>query len=120
MFGDKVYFSYADIFLCTARAVYIQGINMKKYLSFIIALASLYFTPNSYAEKEIALTIDDLPFVGSSDSSEGNIRRARERFLNILASLREQHIPATGFIIAGAIGKGQWELLEEFRNEGFS
>jgi peptidoglycan/xylan/chitin deacetylase (PgdA/CDA1 family) len=39
--------------------------------------------------------------------------------MSILNSLVDHHIPATGFVIAGSIGKGQWDLLEEFRKEGF-
>jgi peptidoglycan-N-acetylglucosamine deacetylase len=92
---------------------------MKKsvYLAILCSFINTY-APTSIAAKEIALTVDDLPFVGSSDNNEGNIRRARERFLSILASIKDNQVPATGFIIAKAIGKGQWELLEEFRNAG--
>ena len=92
---------------------------MKKnvFLALILSIIYLY-TPVSSAE-EVALTIDDLPFVGSNNNDPGNIKRSRERFLSILQSLNENHVPATGFIIAHAIGTGQWELLEEFRNAGY-
>ena len=87
------------------------------YLTIISCLISLY-QPISNA-KEIAITIDDLPFVGGNNNDAGNMRRLHDRFMNILNSLNENHVPATGFIIAGAIGKGQWELLETFRNNGY-
>jgi len=85
-----------------------------------LLLLSCLISPLSFAEDhEIALTIDDLPFVGTNGNDEGNLRRTRERFMNILNSLVVNQIPATGFIIAGSIAKGQWELLEAFRKEGF-
>ena len=70
-------------------------------------------------DKEIAITIDDLPFVGTNSADAGNLKRSHDRFMLIMQSLIDNHIPAIGFVIAGAIGKGQWQLLEEFRKEGF-
>lgn len=64
--------------------------------------------------KEISITIDDLPFVGTGGSKEG-VRR----FNQILQALVDAHVPATGFVIAGSIAKGQWELLENFQRQGF-
>lgn len=69
--------------------------------------------------REIALTIDDLPLVASKMNTPGNQQRATERFGKIVQVLSENKIPATGFVIAGAIGKGQWAFLEQFRNAGF-
>jgi len=71
-------------------------------------------------EKEIALTIDDLPFVGTNSATKGNLGRAHDRFTKIMNYLIDAHIPATGFIIANSIARGQWELLEEFRDAGFA
>lgn len=70
--------------------------------------------------KEIAITIDDLPFVGSANGKEGNLRRENERFMLILDALKERKVPATGFVIAGSIEKGQWSLLEMFKSAGFT
>lgn len=70
--------------------------------------------------REIAITIDDLPFVGSSHGNEGNLRREKERFTKIMDDLVKQQVPATGFVIAGSIEKGQWELLETFHDNGFT
>lgn len=71
------------------------------------------------AVKEVAITIDDLPLVGSTRGRESNLKRERERFLRILNDLKERNAPATGFVVAGSIEKGQWELLEQFRDAGF-
>lgn len=85
---------------------------------FAVCLSSLTSISWAY-DREIALTIDDLPFVGGSSNTPGNIQRTHDRFMSMLQSLITYHVPATGFIIAGSIGKGQWELLEAFRNAGF-
>ncbi|WP_347251582.1 polysaccharide deacetylase family protein [Legionella sp.] len=75
---------------------------------------------NSFAQtREIALTIDDLPLVASKMDTPGNQQRATERFNKIIEALTQNHVPATGFVIAGAIAKGQWVFLEQFRNAGF-
>lgn len=52
-------------------------------------------------------------------NTPGNQQRSTERFNRIVQALVDNKVPATGFIIAGAIAKGQWEFLEEFRNAGF-
>lgn len=38
----------------------------------------------------------------------------------IVNTLVDNQVPATGFAIGGAIAKNEWELLEIFRNQGFS
>lgn len=84
------------------------------WLGLILAAATSFSEP----VREIALTIDDLPLVASKMNTPGNIQRSTERFNRIVQILTENKIPATGFIIAGAIEKGQWEFLEEFRKAG--
>lgn len=69
--------------------------------------------------REIAITIDDLPLVASKMNTPGNQQRATERFNKIVQTLVENKVPATGFVIAGAIEKGQWPFLEEFLKAGF-
>ena len=71
-------------------------------------------------EREIAITIDDLPFIGEANNNPGKLKREQERFMNIMQALVDNNVPATGFVIAGTIEKGQWELLEQFRQAGFS
>lgn len=91
-----------------------------KYAPCLILMASLFNLPCFAAEREIAITIDDLPFVGTDSNDSGNLQRSHDRFMKIVQSLIDHQVPATGFVIAGAIGKGQWLLLEEFRKEGFA
>lgn len=87
---------------------------------FHIALKGLMFLTlcqSSYAaERVVALTIDDLPFVGPVHNKNGEINR----FSQLVNQIEERKIPAMGFIIAGSIGPGQEQLLEEFKQKGFS
>ena len=70
--------------------------------------------------REIAITIDDLPLVASKMNTPANQQRSIDRFQRIIDALKEQNVPATGFVIAGAIEKGQWAFIENFRNAGFA
>lgn len=83
-----------------------------------IVLALMCFVSTSQA-KEIALTIDDLPFVGSTQNKPHKIKRENARFKKMLQALKQHNIPATGFVIAGTIEQGQWDLLQEFHDAGF-
>lgn len=87
----------------------------------LISLLMLSFSLNlSFAqERTITITIDDLPFVGTTHNKPGNLRREKERFLKIMQTLIDHNVPATGFVLAGSIEKNQWELLEQFHDEGF-
>lgn len=98
----------------------------KKYL-LCLALISFSFTHSSLAAeadkpgqvREIAITIDDLPFVGSCNHDPVKLQRKHDRFLKIMQTLLDNNVPATGFVIAGSIEKGQWQLLEQFQQAGF-
>ena len=68
--------------------------------------------------REIAITIDDLPLVASKMDTPGNQQRSTERFAKIIQAFTDNQVPATGFIIAGAIENGQWSFLENFRKAG--
>lgn len=68
--------------------------------------------------REIAVTIDDLPLVASKMDNPANRQRSTERFMKIIQAFTDNKVPATGFVISGAIEKGQWEFLEQFRNAG--
>ncbi|KTC77062.1 polysaccharide deacetylase family protein [Legionella brunensis] len=88
---------------------------MHNILFFLIFL----FSSSCLAEvHEIAITIDDLPFVAGRMDTPGNQQRTTARFAKILEALVENKVPATGFIIAGAIAKGQMAFLEQFRQAG--
>lgn len=88
-----------------------------------LAVASLFclFNLPAYAEEhEIAITIDDLPFVGSGTSTPSSLKRTQERFMAIVNTLVENQVPATGFAIGGAVAKNEWDLMEAFRNNGLT
>ncbi|WP_028384262.1 polysaccharide deacetylase family protein [Legionella moravica] len=61
-------------------------------------------------KKEIAITIDDLPFVGEYRNFHLNM---------MMNTMKEQQIPATGFIIAKEVRNDNWEILQKFRDSGF-
>lgn len=92
---------------------------LKRWLG-VASLFCLLNNPCFAEDHEIAITIDDLPFVGSGTSTPGNLKRTQERFIAIVNTLVENQVPATGFAIGGAIAKNEWELLEIFRNQGFT
>lgn len=70
--------------------------------------------------REIAITIDDLPLVASKMNTPANQQRATERFASIVKAFSENKVPATGFVIAGAIEKGQMAFLQQFVDAGLS
>ncbi|WP_242604440.1 polysaccharide deacetylase family protein [Legionella gresilensis] len=81
---------------------------LKRFFIFTLVFLSLH---NCFAEiKKIALTIDDLPFVGPKKSFHLNM---------ILSTLKKNNVPATGFIIAGDIDHSGWIMLKKFHDEGF-
>lgn len=88
-----------------------------------LGVASLFCILNTscFAEEhEIAITIDDLPFVGSGTNTPSNLKRTQDRFMALVNTLVENQVPATGFAIGGAVAKNEWELLETFRNQGLT
>lgn len=79
-------------------------------LAFTLLLATLLSNPIFAQNKQIAITIDDLPFVGE----------ARNFHLNLMKNtLTQQQIPATGFIIAKEVHSDNWAMLSEFKDAGF-
>lgn len=75
---------------------------------FFIALT---FLPIAAAHKKtIAITIDDLPFVGEYRNFHLNM---------MMTAMVEEQIPATGFIIANEVRKDNWAMLHKFRAAGF-
>ncbi len=92
---------------------------LTKY-TFSLIFMCLVLSNYSYsADRQIAITIDDLPFVGFANNNEALLKREEERFLDILKPLIANNVPVTGFVIAGAIEKGQWQWLEQFQQAGF-
>ncbi|MCL9685051.1 polysaccharide deacetylase family protein [Legionella maioricensis] len=86
----------------------------------LIFLLTTLFSSVCFAEqeREIAITIDDLPLVASQMNTPNNQKRSIDRFNKIIEAFTKYKVPATGFVIAGAIEKGQWSFLEEFRKAG--
>lgn len=85
----------------------------------LILIFSIFFSSLCFAqEREIAITIDDLPLVASQMNTPNNKLRSIDRFTHIVDAFKKYNVPATGFVIAGAIEKGQWDFLEQFRKAG--
>ena len=85
----------------------------------IVWVVMMCIQPAAFAEeKQVAITIDDLPFVGSANYHPGKLRRERKRFMKILQAIKERNVPATGFVVAGTIEKNQWDLLNAFAEAG--
>lgn len=89
---------------------------MKKIHLFLFGLL-LCFSFQSLA-KAVAFTIDDLPFLGNSKGNPKKLVREAKRFNEILAILKTEKVPVTGFVIAGSIESGQWDLLKQFEEAG--
>ncbi|MCW8469615.1 polysaccharide deacetylase family protein [Fluoribacter gormanii] len=88
-------------------------------LKLLFLFITLFSSVCLAAEKEIAITMDDLPLVASKMDTPGNRQRSTERFTQIVQTFQKYKVPVTGFVIAGAIEKGQWDFLEQFRQAGF-
>lgn len=96
----------------------INAIIPRALLGLLISISLT--TALAQTTKQIAITIDDLPFVGSANNHPAKLQRERDRFIAIMNALKEKNAPATGFVIAGTIEKDQWQLLEEFAQSGFT
>lgn len=92
---------------------------IKNYFFCILLQGCLIMNACFAQDREIAITIDDLPFVGSANNDPAKLKREQDRFMKIMQTLIDHEAPATGFVIAGTIEKGQWQLLEQFRQAGF-
>lgn len=88
---------------------------LKIFFLFIALFSSICFAD----EREIAITMDDLPLVASRMNTPENKQRSTERFTQIVQTFQKYKVPVIGFVIAGAIEKGQWAFLEQFRQAGF-
>lgn len=86
----------------------------------IASLLYIIHNPCFAQENEIAITIDDLPFVGSGTSTPANLKRTQDRFMALIKTLIDNQVPATGFVIGGAVAKNEWDLLRAFRDQGLT
>ncbi|MBA2650030.1 MAG: polysaccharide deacetylase family protein [Legionella sp.] len=84
---------------------------MKIAHSLLFFLAFIFVQTTCFAgSKRVSITIDDLPFVGEYRNFHLKM---------IMDALKKQQVPATGFIIAREVRKDNWEMLQQFREEGF-
>ncbi len=92
-----------------------KGLSMRQ-----LFCASLFLLSSTLMAqtREIAITIDDLPLVASKMNTPANQERSIERFTKIVNAFVQYKVPATGFVIAGSIQKGQWAFLEQFKAAG--
>ncbi|BCA96291.1 hypothetical protein TUM19329_26520 [Legionella antarctica] len=91
-----------------------------RWLGIASLLIATLNVPCFAEDREIAITIDDLPFVGSGSSTPASLKRTQDRFMALVNALVENEVPATGFAIGGAVAKNEWDLMETFRNQGFT
>lgn len=86
--------------------------NKALTVNFLFSLACLFHAcfAAAQAPKTIAITIDDLPFVGEYRNFHLNM---------MIDTMKAQQIPATGFIIAKEVRTDNWEILQKFRDAGF-
>jgi peptidoglycan/xylan/chitin deacetylase (PgdA/CDA1 family) len=83
------------------------------FLKKILLLLFLTFCTltNAAPTRQVAITIDDLPFVGESKNFHLNM---------IIEALKTNEVPVTGFIIAGNVNTDNWQMLKKFREAGLS
>lgn len=87
--------------------------NIKSLAKTIIAciILSVLSSEAVFAHKKtIAITIDDLPFVGEYRNFHLNM---------MMNTMLEQQVPATGFIIANEVRTDNWDMLHKFKDAGF-
>src|ERR1700704_348737 len=63
--------------------------------AFFMALRTLAVSPDSLPERQIAITIDDLPAAAANSMSAATITAMTKQ---LLGTLREQKIPVVGFV----------------------
>lgn len=84
---------------------------MSIFRTLMALLAALILaSPLFAAKREIAITIDDLPFVGEDTNFHLNM---------IIDALKTGEVPATGFVIASKVNPTNWAALQKFREAGF-
>lgn len=82
---------------------------LKKCTLSILFLLLIISKTGFSQQREIAITIDDLPFVGESGNFHLNM---------IIEAIKADEIPATGFVIADKIRPDNWEVLHKFHDAG--
>ncbi len=80
----------------------------------LLFFCSIFFNPLYAFEREIAITLDDFPFI-YGDSSKIN-----EVHHKIMTSLLKHQAPAICFVIAERLNQEQINAMKMFRNHGFA
>lgn len=79
----------------------------------LVYLLHILKTECTPAQREIAITIDDLPLVDNAISDEHG-------FDQIVQGLMNNNAPATGFVIAKNVNAKQFNILKQFKEKGFT
>src|SRR3990167_2323675 len=79
---------------------------MKKIALLALVLSILFFKNGIAQQIFIAITMDDLPFVGEGANFHLNL---------IIDCIEKNNIPVTGFMIGESVGPKTWPVLERFR-----
>ena len=83
---------------------------MTNTLRILSLLCFLGFSLTTQAQApNIAITIDDLPFVGEQKNFHLNM---------IIDTIKAHDIPVTGFVIAGNVKPENWPVLQKFKDAG--
>ncbi len=80
-----------------------------KHLFFILIAAVLYTNTSFAGNRELAITIDDLPFVGESKNFHLEM---------IINAIKTGVVPVTGFIIAKEVTPENLPMLQKFHDAG--
>lgn len=94
------------------NALFFKMNTLFRKLLLCAILCYLPICSNVHAEsKELAITIDDLPYVGDKKNFHLNM---------IIDTAKSNQVPLTGFVIAKTVDKSNWETLRKFREAGFN
>lgn len=87
-------------------------VNNRTWRYIFLCLGWLFFASQTMGmTRQIAITIDDLPFVGDEPVFHLN---------KIIDSIQQCHIPVTGFVIGQSVRPNNLPVLERFRAVGLS
>ncbi|KTC86414.1 polysaccharide deacetylase family protein [Legionella brunensis] len=82
---------------------------IKKQFLVVLLLLTVLSTLSFAQKREIAITIDDLPFVGESQNFHLDM---------IISTLKNNEVPATGFVIAKEVTPKNMKMLHKFHDAG--
>ncbi|AHE67187.1 putative xylanase/chitin deacetylase [Legionella oakridgensis ATCC 33761 = DSM 21215] len=101
-------------YLCRLNDIPVINLTKNENCFVQIIFATCHFFPfltnvSVAQNRQVAITIDDLPFVGESKNFHLNM---------IIESFKDNEVPATGFIIANNVKPENWPVLRKFRDAG--